>query len=85
MTTKQDDKANTKTDIRSLLPPPLYKIQYPNSRTGMFSLRAPFKDFDANESQLEIHEPNLTPDVAQPKYLHIDQSIFFIFYLFLNV
>lgn len=80
MTTKQNDKSNAKTDVRSSLPPPIYKIQYPNSQRGMFSLRAPFKNFYANESHLEKYQPNSIPDVAHPKFLHMDQSKFFVFF-----
>jgi hypothetical protein len=75
MTTKQNDKM----DIRSINPPSLFNIQYPNSRTGMFSLRAPFKDFYTNDqSQQQIPMRNETPTVVQPKYLHMDQSNVFI-------
>jgi hypothetical protein len=87
MTTKKIDKLKAKNDVRSSsLPPPLYKIQYPNCRTGMFSLRAPFKDFNTNERQQQqqqqqqpLYTRSLTPNIAHPKYLHADQSTFFIF------
>ena len=70
MTTKQNDTMN----VRSVNPPALYNIQYPNSRTGMFSLRAPFKDFYTNQNLQQFPMRNQTPTVVQPKYLHMDQS-----------
>lgn len=79
MTTNRNDKSNTNTDVRSSLPPTIYNIQYPNAQRGMFSLRAPFKNFYDNQSQEKIYTRNSTPTVAHPKYLHMDQSIFFIY------
>ncbi|CAF3358494.1 unnamed protein product [Rotaria sp. Silwood1] len=74
MTTKQYDKLNTKNDIRSSsLPPALYKIQYPNCRTGMFSLRAPFKNFHIDDNEQQISIRSSTPNAAHPEYLHDDQ------------
>ncbi|CAF4434210.1 unnamed protein product [Rotaria sp. Silwood2] len=79
MTTKPVDKLNTKNDIRSSsLPPALYKIQYPNCRSGMFSLRAPFKNFHINDNEQQISARSSTPNVAHPEYLHVDQRKFFI-------
>jgi hypothetical protein len=75
MTTIPNDKSNT---IRSSNPPSLFNIQYPNSRTGMFSLRAPFKGFYTDQIQEPILTRNVTPIVVQPKYLHIDQSKFLL-------
>jgi hypothetical protein len=86
-TKKQNDKLNITNDVQSSsLPPSIYNIQYPNSRTGMFSLRAPFKDIYTNQSQQQIYTSNATPNVIQPKYLHMDQSIFFyIFKFFIKI
>jgi len=94
MTTKRNNKSNSKNDVRSssLPPPSLYNIQYENSRTGMFSLREPYKNLyiyqspqqqQQQEEEPPIYTRNLTPNVVHPKYLHVDQSIFFIF-IYLN-
>jgi hypothetical protein len=80
MTTKQNDKI----DVRSINPPAVYSIQYPNSRTGMFSLRAPFKDFYTSQSLQQPPMRNVTPTVVQPKYLHMDQSNVFLLIEFLR-
>jgi hypothetical protein len=89
MTTKRNNKSNSKNDVRSSSLPLLsvYNIQYPNSRTGMFSLREPFKNFNIDQNQQQeqeqpIYTRNLTPNVVHPKYLHVDQSIFLHFYIF---
>jgi hypothetical protein len=84
MPTKQNEKSNINNDVgSSSLPPSLYNIQYPNSRTGMFSLRPPFKQSYTNEIQQQIYTRSLTPNVVHPKYLHVDQSkFFFFFYIF---
>lgn len=75
MTTKRKNQSNTKTEVTSFDPPPLFNIQYPNSRTGMFSLRAPFKDsYNTNQSQQDMFIRNVTPEVIHPEYLHQDQS-----------
>jgi hypothetical protein len=83
MTTKRDDKSKKKTDVRSssLPPPSIYTLQYPNCRTGMYSLRAPLKDPYINESQLQkTYTRSLTPNIVHPKYLHADQSNNFFFF-----
>jgi len=100
MTTKRNNKSNSQNDVRSSSLPLLsvYNIQYPNSRTGMFSLREPFKNFNIDQNQQQeqpiytrnstpnvvqpIYTRNLTPNVVHPKYLHVDQSIFLHFYIF---
>ncbi|CAF0934166.1 unnamed protein product [Rotaria sordida] len=75
MTTKQDVKLNTKNNISrsSPFPPALYQIQYPNCRTGMFSLRVPFKNFHMNNNQQQISTHSSTPNVIHPEYLHVNQ------------
>lgn len=56
-------------------PPPVFNIQYPNSRTGMFSLRAPFKDsYGTNQSQRDLITRHAPSNVIHPEYLHQDQS-----------
>ncbi|CAF1562096.1 unnamed protein product [Rotaria magnacalcarata] len=55
------------------LSPALYKIQYPNYRTGMFSLRTPYKNSSVNDDQQQIYTPSSTPKVIHPEYLHVNQ------------
>jgi hypothetical protein len=82
MATKRIDKLQRSNNVRSSSLPPLYTIQYPNCRTGMFSLRTPFKDLYINEKESQqqpMSTRSLTPNTAHPEYLHADQSKFFIF------
>ena len=82
MTTKRKNQSNTQTQVRSFNPPPVFNIQYPNSRTGMFSLRAPFKDSSStNQSQQDIFTRTVTPEIIHPEYLHQDQSKICFFFI----
>ena len=83
MTTNRKNQVNTSAEFNSINPPPLFNIQYPNSRTGMFSLRAPFKDsYTTNQSQQDMITRQVTPNVIHPEYLHQDQSkLLFFFHL----
>lgn len=75
MTTNQN---SIKNNVRSTsLLPALYKMEYPNCRTGMFSLRAPYKNISDNENKQQFFTHNSTPHVAHPEYLHADQSKIF--------
>lgn len=64
-----------KDEVKSVNPHALYKIEYPNSRRGMFSLRAPFKNtYFINENQREIYTRKTNPTIVRPEYLHVQQS-----------
>jgi hypothetical protein len=70
----------TSNDVESSLIPSLFNIQYPNCRTGMFSLREPFKDMPTatlpTENQ-QITTRTLTPAVVQPTPLIVDRGLLF--------
>ena len=87
-TTKYNDISNAKSSTRSCtFSPFLYSIQYPNCRTGMFSFRAPYKDFHINNQEQEVSIPSRTRNVVHPEYLYADQSKFFVclfLFIFLN-
>ncbi|CAF2856839.1 unnamed protein product [Rotaria sp. Silwood2] len=69
----------------SRLPPSLFNIQYPNCRTGMFSLREPFQNVKTEFvpiEQRQLLNGNLTPTGLQPTNLNANQGYYLFFLLF---
>lgn len=69
MTTKRKD------DVTSVNPPALYKIEFPNGRGGMYSLRPPFKNVNyTNEIPQHTYLTKSNVTNVHPEYLHMNQS-----------
>ena len=72
MTTKRDPASRARKNMRTASNPPmLYNIHYPNSRRGMYSLRAPYNSSYYNDKP--THLPPLTSTAVRPEYLHVEQ------------
>ena len=75
MTTASKEKTVETTRL-----PSLYKIQYPNCRTGMFSLCYPFKEMEKTETIPAIDPPILptasAPTVVQPPSAKADHGFY---------
>ena len=74
MTTTTAAAAPVNDVASSVLPASLFNIQYPNCRTGMFSLREPFKDIKSEPLPSETRK--VTPAVVQPTDLNTNQSCY---------